>query len=97
MVLHRDLVVKHDFFFANIVLRQRSPVAFLCFQPGENRRMISVFLVLCFSLHVFRLQEHNLSLRLAMLWSSTGILLDDAAKDRIEITHIFKKLFFVLM
>ena len=53
--------------------------------------MISVLLILCFSLHVFRLEEHNLSLRLAMLWSSTGILLDDVARNRIEIVVVLLK------
>ena len=53
--------------------------------------MIFVLLVLCFSLHVFRLEEHNLSLRLAMLWSSTGILLNDVARDRIEIVVVHSK------
>ena len=52
--------------------------------------MISVLLIRCFPWHVFRL-EHNLSLRLAMLWSSTGILLNDVAKDRIGIVVVLLK------
>ena len=55
--------------------------------------MISVLLILCFSLHVFRLEEHHLSLRLAMLWSSTGILLNDVARDRIEIVVVLRDFF----
>ena len=50
-----------------------------------------MILLLCFSLHVFRLEEHHLSLRLAMLWSSTGILLADVARDRIEIVVVLLK------
>ena len=53
--------------------------------------MISVLLVLCFSQHVFRLEEQNLSSRLAMLWSSTGTLLNDVARDRIEIVVVLLK------
>ena len=46
--------------------------------------MISVLLILCLSLHVFRLEEHNLSLKLAMLWFSTGVLRNYVARDRIR-------------
>ena len=48
--------------------------------------MISVLLILCLSWHVFRLEQHNLSLRSAMLLSSTGILLNDVGLLQISST-----------
>ena len=69
--------------------REPSPVAFLCCPPEENCRMISVLLIL--SSHVFRLEERNMTLRLAKLRSSTGILLNDVARDRTEIVVVLMK------
>ena len=58
-----DAVEKHDFFFANIVLRKWSPVIFVCVPPWNYREMVSMFLLSCFLEHLLRLVEHHLSFR----------------------------------
>ena len=75
-------IEKHDVFLANIVLCQRISVSFLCIPPRENRWMAAVFWLSCFLKHLLRLEEHDLSFRLAVLWSSSRILLNDKARDR---------------
>ena len=40
-----------------------------------------MFFLSCFLEHVLRLEEHDLSFRCAVFWSSTGILLNDKARD----------------
>ena len=43
--------------------------------------MAAMFFLSCFLKHLLRLEEHDLSFRLAVLWSLSGILLNDKAKD----------------
>ena len=47
--------------------------------PCENRWMAVVLWLSRFLKHLLRFEEHDLSFRCAVLWSSTGILLDDKA------------------
>ena len=76
-----DAIKKHDFLFANIVLRQWLSVSLLFVPPWKDCRMIAMFTLSCFLGHLLRLVEHHLSFRDIMFWSSTGILLHDKAKD----------------
>ena len=49
--------------------------------PCENRWMAAGLWLSRFLKHLFGLEEHDLSFRCAVLWSSTGILLNDKARD----------------
>ena len=42
--------------------------------------MAAMVFLSCFLEHLFRLEEHDLSFTLAVLWSSSGILLNDKAR-----------------
>ena len=44
-----------------------------------------MFFLSCFLKHLIRLEEHDSSFRLAVLWSSSGILLYDKAKDQSKV------------
>ena len=88
MSLKSDAIVKHNFFLAFFVLLQRRSVSFVCTPSFENRRMASVLSLPGFLEHLFRFEEHDLSFRCTMLRSSSGILLDDKARDRIEIVVV---------
>ena len=48
--------------------------------PCANRWMAAVLWLSRFLKHLLRFEEHDLSFRCAVLWSSTGILLDDKAR-----------------
>ena len=82
MPFQSDPVVKHDLLFTNIVLCKRISVFFLCIPSCENRRMAPMFLLSCFLKHLPRLERHYLSFRDTVFWFSTGILLNDKARDR---------------
>ena len=43
--------------------------------------MVAMFTLSCFLKHLLRLVEHHLSFRDTVFWSSTGILLNDKARD----------------
>ena len=43
--------------------------------------MASMFPLSCFLKHLLRLEEHDLSFRLAVFVSSSGLLLNDKARD----------------
>ena len=68
-------------FLSNIMLRQWLSVSFLFVPPWKYRRMVAMFSLSCFLLHLLRPVEHDLSFRWAVLCSSTGILLNDQARD----------------
>ena len=57
--------------------------------PCENRWMAAVLWLSRFLKDLLRLEEHDLSFRCAVLWSSTGVLLDDKARDWSKVAIIF--------
>ena len=75
-----DAFEKQSFLFANIVLCRRIKVSFFYIPSCENRWMVPVFWLCCFLKHLLYLDERDVSLRFAVLWSSSRILLDDKAR-----------------
>ena len=81
-------VVKHDFLFTNTAQRQWLSVTFLCIPSWKYRRVAPVLVLTCLFQHLPRPEVHYLSFGWSVFCTSTGVLLNDKARNRSEVAIV---------